>query len=626
MPASKEQVTLETFLKKHSCMFRIHVFLILLWTALGAASLQAQGQNELLARQYFGNGEFDKAAVLYEQLANEDPSSLYLYDRYLQCLMEQNAWDQAAKWVKKRARKYPLLWHYKVDEGYLLERQGQKEQAVLLYARLHEEARRMPGNQEEKLAAAFSRRNLFSEAIRAYEQARLKSGDSRAFGAQLADLYTQSGNRAQAIEEDLTLLEFQELDLPELKGELSAWLEENDYPVLRDALIKRLQRNPDHPDLYALLQWTYVQLRDWNGALIQAKAMDRRQRQEGYIVYQLAQLMSENGQFSQAASALEFIFRNYPNSQFFDLAKTGWLDNRARQLEQDSGTQVAGWEALAADCETELRRQGYQPYNAPVTLLLSRIYLMHLHRESRGIEVLEQAVESPAYRGTEKAAMKLELADAYLASGDVWESDLLYGQVDREYPEEAIGQEARFRRARLSYFRGEFEWAQTQLEVLKGATTQLISNNAIRLSLLIQDNIGLDSNETAMRLYAQAELKLMQHRTYEAEQLLDSITRLFPAHSLRDDVVFTLAQIREEQGRYAEAATLYEKVATVYSYDILADNAWYQLGILYKDKLQKPEQAKAAFEAIILKYPGSLFVVEARKYYRALRGDASATQ
>ncbi|MBU6325311.1 MAG: tetratricopeptide repeat protein [Bacteroidetes bacterium] len=600
------------------------MFFILLWTGLGAAALQAQGQNELLARQYFSNGEFDKAAVLYEQLSNEDPSSLYLYDRYLQCLMEQNAWDQAGKWVKKRARKYPMLWHYKVDEGYLMEKQGQKEQAALLYARLHEEARRMPGNQEEKLAAAFSRRNLFSEAIRAYEQARLKSGDPRAFGAQLADLYTQSGNRAQAIEEDLTLLEFQELDLPELKGELSAWLEENDYPVLRDALIKRLQRNPDHPDLYALLQWTYVQLRDWNGALIQAKAMDRRQRQEGYIVYQLAQLMTENGQFSQAASALEYIFRNYPNSQFYDLAKTGWLENRARQLEQDTGTQTLGWEALAADCETELRRQGYQPYNAPVTLLLSRIYLVHLHRESRGIEVLEQAVESPAYRGTEKAAMKLELADAYLASGDVWESDLLYGQVDREFPEEAIGQEARFRRARLSYFRGEFEWAQTQLEVLKGATTQLISNNAIRLSLLIQDNIGLDSNETAMGLYAQAELKLMQHRTSEAELLLDSITRLFPVHSLRDDIVFTMAQIREEQGRYAEAAALYEKVATVYSYDILADNAWYQLGMLYKDKLHKPEQAKAAFEAIIVKFPGSLFVVEARKYYRALRGDAPA--
>jgi tetratricopeptide (TPR) repeat protein len=597
---------------------KIYCFL-LLWPCMPV--LQAQGQNELLARQYYANREFDKAAVVYEQLSNADPTSLYLYDQYLQCLIEQNAWDQAQKWVKKRARKYPMLWHYKVDEGYLLARQGQKEQANVLYARLHEEARRMPGNQEEKLAAAFSRRNLFSEAIRAYEQARMNAGDPRAYGAQLADLYAQTGNWAMAIEEDLTLLEFQEVELPELKGELAAWLEETDYAVLRDALIKRLQRNPDHPDLYALLQWAFVQLRDWNGALIQAKAMDRRQRQEGYMVYELAQLMAANGQFNQAAAALEYIFKNHPNSQYYDLAKTGWLNNRAMQLEQDTGLQLSGWETLAADCEAELRRQGYQPYNAPVTLLLSRIYLLHLHQESRGIEVLEQAVESPAYRGTEKAAMKLELADAYLASGDVWESDLLYGQVDREYPEEAIGQEARFRRARLSYFRGEFEWAQTQLEVLKGATTQLISNNAIRLSLLIQDNIGLDSNETAMALYAQAELRLMQHRTADAELLLDSINRLFPVHSLRDDVVFTTAQIREEQGRYADAAVLYEKVATVYSYDILADNAWYQLGMLYKDKLSKPEQAKAAFEAIILKYPGSLFVVEARKYYRALRGD-----
>jgi tetratricopeptide (TPR) repeat protein len=617
----QELLTLETYSLKSSRMFRIRIFFFFLWMVPGAVSLRAQGQNELLARQYFSNGEYDKAAVLYEQLANEDPGSLYLYDRYLQCLMEQNAWEQASKWVKKRVRKYPALWHYKVDEGYLMARQGQQEQASLLYARLHDEAARMPGNQEEKLAAAFSRRNLFSEAIRAYEHARLKQGDPRAYGAQLADLYSRAGNKALALEEDLTLLEFREVDLPELKGELAAWLEDSDYPMLRDALLKRLQRNPDHPDLYALLQWTYVQLKDWNGALIQAKATDRRQRQEGYIVYELAMLMAANGQFQQAASALEFIFRTYPNSSFYELAKTGWLNNRAQQLEQDTGNRTSAWENLASDCETELRRQGYQPYNAPVTLLLSKIYLMHLHQEARGIEVLERAVESPAYRGVEQAAMKLELADAYLAAGDVWESDLLYGQVDRAFPEEAIGQEARFRRARLSYFRGEFDWAQTQLEVLKGATTQLISNNAIRLSLLIQDNMGMDSNETAMNLYAQAELKLMQHRTAEATLLLDSINRLFPVHSLRDDIVFTMAQIREEEGRFAEAAVLYEKVATVYSYDILADNAWYQLGMLYKDKLNKPEQAKAAFEAIILKYPGSLFVVEARKFYRALRGD-----
>jgi tetratricopeptide (TPR) repeat protein len=613
---------LEAFLKDTTHMLLLRrISLLLLFPLLSLPKLQAQGQNELLARQYFSNGEFDKAAVLYEQLANEDPSSLYLYDRYLQCLMEQNSWEQASKWVKKRARKYPFLWHYKVDEGYLLARQGQKEQAWAIYKRLQEEAERMPGNESEKLAAAFSRRNLFSEAIRSYELARLRTGDPRAYGAQLADLYAQTGNRASAIEEDITLLEFREIDLPELKGELSAWLEDTDYPLLRDALIRRMQRNPDHPELYALLQWTYVQLRDWNGALILAKSAERRQRQEGFLVYGLAELMAANGQFALAASAQEYIFKNYPNSPYVEQAKSAWLQNRAQQLALDTGNTIPRWELLAADCETELRRQGYQPYNAPVTLLLSKIYLVHLQQETSGIGVLERAVESPAYRGADKAAMKLELADAYLASGDVWESDLLYGQVDREYPEEAIGQEARFRRARLSYFRGEFDWAQTQLEVLKGATTQLISNNAIRLSLLIQDNIGLDSNETAMGLYAQAELKLMQHRTSEAEQLLDSITRLFPVHSLRDDVVFTLAQIREEQGRYTEAAALYEKVATVYSYDILADNAWYQLGLLYKDKLNKPEQAKAAFEAVILKFPGSLFVVEARKYYRALRGD-----
>ena len=81
------------------------------------------------------------------------------------------------------------------------------------------------------------------------------------------------------------------------------------------------------------------------------------------------------------------------------------------------------------------------------------------------------------------------------------------------------------------------------MEVLKGATSQLISNNAIELALHIQDNLGLDSNYVAMEAYANAELFLFQNKTTEAMKEADKIALLFPGHSLEDEVHYLKARV-----------------------------------------------------------------------------------
>ncbi len=86
-----------------------------------------------------------------------------------------------------------------------------------------------------------------------------------------------------------------------------------------------------------------------------------------------------------------------------------------------------------------------------------------------------------------------------------------------------LGQDAKLRNARLAYYKGEFEWAQTQLDILKTATTQNISNDALELSLVIQDNTGLDSTEDALIQYASADLLLFQNRIDACFARLDSI-------------------------------------------------------------------------------------------------------
>ena len=54
----------------------------------------------------------------------------------------------------------------------------------------------------------------------------------------------------------------------------------------------------------------------------------------------------------------------------------------------------------------------------------------------------------------------------------------------------------------------------------------------------------------------------------------------------------------------------------------MADNAIFALAELYANKLALPEEAKLLYEQIIFNHADSIFFVDARKKYRALRGDA----
>ncbi|MEL6304616.1 MAG: tetratricopeptide repeat protein, partial [Bacteroidota bacterium] len=65
----------------------------------------------------------------------------------------------------------------------------------------------------------------------------------------------------------------------------------------------------------------------------------------------------------------------------------------------------------------------------------------------------------------------------------------------------------------------------------------------------------------------------------------------------------------------------YQKIAEFFADDILADDAHFALGELYRNQLNLPEKAKEHYEKIIYDYPNSYYFPKARKHFRRLRGD-----
>jgi TolA-binding protein len=278
---------------------------------------------------------------------------------------------------------------------------------------------------------------------------------------------------------------------------------------------------------------------------------------------------------------------------------------------------------LESEYELYIKENDNPVISSDLTMDLADLETFFLNNLSKATTLLQQLVETPGLNKVTQANAKLKLGDLYLMQGERWESTLLYSQVDKDFKDDTLGHEARYRNARLSYFNADFEWAKSQFGVLKASTSKLISNDAIDLNVFIVDNTGLDTSEAAMTIYAEAELLVFQNKFQEAFAKLDTLVQKFPKHSLQDDVLWLEAQIHIKKRDYLKAVPLLEKIIADHKEEIRADNALYTLAGLYANPLQlnDKDKAKSLYEKLFTEFSNSTFAIDARKYYRILRGD-----
>jgi TolA-binding protein len=258
---------------------------------------------------------------------------------------------------------------------------------------------------------------------------------------------------------------------------------------------------------------------------------------------------------------------------------------------------------------------------AEIGLEYAEILGFYANKADKARGFLERCMNTPGLTDMQRARYKMKLADVCVALDSIWEASLLYMQIDEAFKFEAIGNEAKFKNARIFYFDGEFEFAQSQLDVLKQATSKFISNDAMQLSLLILENYGLDSNYEAMSAFAKSELLLLQHRYKEAFQWMDTIAINFPQSVLNDDLIYLKGKAHELQGQWEQASVYFKQIISTYPTELLADDALFHLATIQRVHFKDDSAAMESYLKIIDQYPGSIYSEEARLSIRRLRGD-----
>ncbi|MDP2188605.1 MAG: tetratricopeptide repeat protein [Sphingobacteriaceae bacterium] len=571
-----------------------------------------------LGIQFYQQSDFERAAELLEGVLETDPTNGTAYGYLFNSYIQLNQFEKAEKLAQGMSKRDPGQVMYAVDVAFALRKQGKESKAVGQYDAFIKKLLPNRG-QIITLSNAFRSKAEYDYAILCYQKGRQLLGEPMAFSIELAELYYATGQKSKLVDAYLDYLAAAPQQLGYVQNMLQSRLDEADYELLRAALLSSIQKRPDDIMLSELMIWFFVQQRDFQQAFYQARAIDRRMQENGNRILTLSRAAVENKDYAAAIEMLQYLIDKGPNYMVYYDARYEILEAERMRLQGKMAVE-ADWRALAAKYVGYIDAFPQQRNILQMKQRLAAIYGYELKRFEEAVALLEGAIAQGGDRRL-LAEAKLELGDLYLLTDELWEAALTYGQVDKDFPNDPLGQEAKFRNARLSFYKGEFEWSQAQLDVLKASTSQRISNDALALSLLITDNLDLDTTILPMKAFAGAELLMFRKEYVQAHAAFEELLRAYPGHGLSDEVWFRQAEMYTKQGAYGKAAEKYEAILKDFGQDILGDDALFLLAVLYQEYLQDSPKAMALFQDLLIKYPDSTFTFEARRRYRLLRGD-----
>ncbi|MBF9223512.1 tetratricopeptide repeat protein [Hymenobacter ruricola] len=572
-----------------------------------------------LAQDYARRGEHEKVVFLFEKLSAEEQSSPDVFPVYLTSLQALKRYKDAEKVAKKAVKLHPEDATYGVALGGVYAAAGDKATADKQWQKV---VAQLSTAQVVPVATEFGRRELPEWTERTYLRGRTLAKNDTGYAPQLIQLYTQTQNQPQVLAETLHLVAQDEKQLPFVRNMLqNALREEKDFDALEKLLLTATQEHPDQSAYSELLLWLQVQRKDFSGALVQARALDRRGKGEGRRVMELASIAQLNKDYESAIDGYAYVAKEYRNGPYGNFARQRLLQAREAQVSTTYPVDLAKVRALVAEYEQLLTELGRTPDTAPVLRNLANLYAFQLNDRPKAMTLLQEVIDMPRASDDVVDEAKITQGDLYILKGEPWEATLLYSQVEKSHKDSPLGYEAKLRNARLSYYAGDFKLAQSHLDILKEATTREIANDAMQLSLLIQDNTVEDTLGLGLKAYAAVEQLVFQNKLPEAIRGLDALLEKFPGHSLSDDTYYLKAQLQRRTGDFPGAIATLERITNNVKYDVLSDDALFLMARIQEEDLKDKVKAQELYNQVIVKYPGSIYVAEARKRFRKLRGD-----
>ncbi len=577
-------------------------------------SLFSQGSQ--LADSYFRKGEYEKAIQLYEPLHRANRVRRDYIKKLLTSYQQLEKFNEANNLLQGQLIDFPNQTYLNVEIGYNYQLQDDLKEAEYYYKKSLDLIKVNPGF-AFVIGRVFQQNHLLDYALQSYQIARSINPKLNTEISE-AQIYGEKGDLEKMFNLYLDLIDKNEQYYPTIQRYTASFVTEDKNNstniIFKKLILKRLQSNPKD-SWNILLSWLYMQQKDFDKALVQEKSLYKRNPKNLERIIEVGMVSFNKKDLVTAQNSFLFIIEN-------SLDEKVKLQSQVYLLKIDEEEALSKNELESVDKKFQVLIEQYGKTNASIELQTAYANFLsyNLNQSEKGIKLLEEIIPL-ASSNFQKANILISLADILVFSNQFNQALILYSRVQSNMKNSTIAQEARFKVAQTSYFKGDFKWAQTQLKVLKSSTSQLIANDALELNLLISNNIANDSIQDALKLYAKADLLAHQKKYEQAIDTLDSVLVKFKGHAIEDDALFKQAKLYIKTDKFEKAEKNFLSIVQNYPESILIDDSYFLLAKMYENNLNNNDLAKEMYEKIIFEYPSSIYLVEARKRFRLLRGD-----
>ncbi len=583
---------------------------------LPTSQIGLSSQTTQQAHNYFDQGEYEKALSTYKRVYKKEPNNTNVLIGIIKTQQQLEDYDAVEKLIKGKLSGRRDRGTLLVEMGYNYQLQKKDSLSTLFYDKAIELVEENTNN-AYRVGKAFQEHSLLQEAVKTYETG-MRLNPKANYSVQLARIYGELGDTEKMFDSYLTLIQKSTGYVRTAQRNFGQYITddpENEANIIfRKLLLKKLQTEQNI--LYNdFLSWLFIQQKEYKKAFIQEKAIYKRSEGNIQGIVDLAGIAVEE----QAGEVAEEILQYIIDNALDDATKLD-AERVLLYLQVQKVTSVEEKIALRTRYESLLKVYEQWEYAVPVKIDYAHFLAFNNEQAADAISYLKKQIKLERSRFPQ-ARLKMELADILVLEEKFNQALIYYSQVQKDITNNVISQEARFKVAKTSYYKGDFAWAEAQLNVLKAGATQLIANDALELLLVIRDNSQEDSLQTALKKYAKADLLSYQNRPDAAISLYGEILEIHKGESIEDETLLAQAALLEAKSAFAKASKNYEMIIEYFGDGTLADNAHYKLAELYAGPLNEPEKAKQHYERIIFDFQDSIYYVEAQKKYRQLRGD-----
>jgi tetratricopeptide (TPR) repeat protein len=574
-------------------------------------------QSEDLARNYLDQGDYEKAASIFGNLHKKNPGQQNWLLGYVETLQAMGKTEDAERVLKTYLTEIGEYPNIQIELGYVYQKQSDTIKAQEYYQRAIAQVQARPGF-SYSVGNVFQKYGLLDLAVQTYETAQEIEPRSNNT-IQLARIYGEQSNYLKMFENYVDLISKNTSYFQILNRNFTQYItEDGNNPAnvaLRRVLLQRSQKNPELI-FNQMLSWLFVQQEDYAKAFAQEKAIYQRQELKSLNrIIDLALISKDENELTSAEEMLYFSVEKASSQRELLSAERELL--LVKQLMMASSDEI---EAIEEAYASFIKKIGRSRDSFLIQKDFVEFFAYQKRNVSKALLQIELIDKQDLYQ-QQIAELKLLQADLMVQDSKFNQALLLYTQVEKITPNTDIAREARFKVAKTSYYTGDFDWALTQLKVLKSSASQLTANDAMELALLIKDNSQEDTLRTDLKLVAKADLLLFQNQPIQALTILEGVLEDHQSPSIVDEVLFRIAKVHLANQDVEKALPYLQQIVDKHGDEILADNANFLLGTLYMDELKAPDQAKSYFETLIFNHPDSLYFVDARKRFRMLRGD-----